>query len=54
VITDYYYQPQPSSNNKRVSTDMAFLPLTANSLAAANFHLRNTLGGKQPALNLHE
>jgi hypothetical protein len=41
----------PNSNNKRVSTDMAFLP---NSLAVANFHLRNALGRKQPVLHFHE
>jgi hypothetical protein len=37
----------PSSNSKRVSTDMAYLPLTVN------FHVLNALGRKQRALHFH-
>jgi hypothetical protein len=32
---------------------MAYLPLTAKPLAAANFHLLNALGRKQPVLHFH-
>jgi hypothetical protein len=44
---------RPSSNNKRVSTDMAYLPATANPLIVANFHPLNALGREQPALHCH-
>jgi hypothetical protein len=43
----------PSLNNKHVWTNMAYLPLTAKSLAVANFHLLSALGRKQPALHFH-
>jgi hypothetical protein len=43
----------PSSNNQDVWANMAYLPLTAKSLVAANFHLLNALGRKQPLVHFH-
>lgn len=43
----------PSSNNKRVWTNMAYLRAAAESVIAANFHLLSALGRQQPALDFH-